>query len=373
MGVKVIIDAYRGGNDTGENINGKYEKNRLLELSELLSQELTRLGVRTELVRDRDISLSEDERNSIINNIKDSNDLIIQNRYLNGNGVEIIYPLRNSDRLVSLISNDLLKQGVNVSKYYQRRLPNDTVKDYYSVIRNTNPNETLIIQYNDLENYQDVVKIIAKVLANYLGEGNKYVVVKGDSLYQLAKKYNTSVDEIKKVNGLSSDNLKVGQKLIIPEQIIIKENEYQVKAGDSLYQIAKKYNTSVDELMKLNNLSSNLLKIGQILKISELNDEVVNGEYIVKKGDSLYQIAKKYNISVMELKELNNLSSNLLNIGQILKVPLLEEEYYEYVVVKGDSLYQIAKKNNLSVDEIKKINNLDNNLLSIGQKLKIPR
>ena len=65
--MKVIIDAYRGGNDTGENINGKYEKNRLLDISELLSQELTKLGVKTELVRDRDISLSEDERNSIIN------------------------------------------------------------------------------------------------------------------------------------------------------------------------------------------------------------------------------------------------------------------------------------------------------------------
>ena len=109
------------------------------------------------------------------------------------------------------------------------------------------------------------------------------------------------------------------------------------------------------------------------MKIPEVKNEIESGEYVVKKGDSLYQIAKKYNISVMELKELNNLSGNLLNIGQVLKVPLLEEEYYEYVVVKGDSLYQIAKKNNTSVDEIKKINNLSNNLLSIGQKLKIPR
>lgn len=371
--MKVIIDAYRGGTDTGENINGKYEKNRLLELSNMLSEELTRLGVKTELVRDRDISLSEDERNSIINNIKNGNDLIIQNRYLNGNGIEIIYPLRNSDRLVSLISNDLSKEGINVSKYYQRRLPSDTVRDYYSVIRNTSPNETLIIQYNDLENYQDVVKTIAKVLANYLGQGNTYIVKAGDSLYQIARKYNVSVDEIKKVNNLSSNNLKVGQKLIIPEMIVVKANEYQVKVGDSLYQIAKKYNTNVEEIKKINNLSSNLLSIGQILKIPDGNNQIKNDEYVVKKGDSLYQIAKKYNISVMELKELNNLSSNLLNIGQVLKVPLLEEEYYEYVVVKGDSLYQIAKKNNTSVDEIKKLNKIDNNLLSIGQKLKIPR
>ena len=72
---------------------------------------------------------------------------------------------------------------------------------------------------------------------------------------------------------------------------------------------------TVDELKKLNNLSSNLLKIGQVLRIKNSNDT-----YIVEKGDSLWSISRKFNMTVDELKRLNNLSSNLLNIGQVLKI-----------------------------------------------------
>ena len=143
-----------------------------------------------------------------------------------------------------------------------------------------------------------------------------------------------------------------------------------------MYSIANKYDTTVDEIKKLNNLTSNTLNIGQVLKIpSEITEE---GEYITYKvvsGDSLYSIAKKYNTTVDEIKALNNLSSNLLSIGQVLKIPsesLKEEEYLTYKVVSGDSLYSIAKKYNTTVDEIKALNNLTSNLLSIGQVLKIP-
>ena len=95
--------------------------------------------------------------------------------------------------------------------------------------------------------------------------------------------------------------------------------------------------------------------------------------YTVQKGDSLYQIAKRYNTTTDKLKNINNLTSTLLSIGQQLKVPKTTEDYFLYTVVKGDSLYQIAKKNNTTVNDIKSINNLVSNTLSIGQKLKIPR
>ena len=87
----------------------------------------------------------------------------------------------------------------------------------------------------------------------------------------------------------------------------------------------------------------------------------------------MYQIAKKYNTTVAELKKLNNLTSNLLSINQELIVPGIKEEYTVYIVKKGDSLYQIAKKYNTTVEEIKKLNNLKSNLLSINQELYIPR
>ena len=95
--------------------------------------------------------------------------------------------------------------------------------------------------------------------------------------------------------------------------------------------------------------------------------------YTVQKGDSLYQIGNKYNISVNKLKEINNLTSNLLSIGQILKIPVSNEEYIIYKVQKGDSLYQIAKQYNTTTNEIKSLNNLTSNLLNIDQELKIPR
>ena len=95
--------------------------------------------------------------------------------------------------------------------------------------------------------------------------------------------------------------------------------------------------------------------------------------YIVKSGDTLYQIAKNNNTTVDAIKKLNNLSSNTLTIGQTLLIPLPKEEYIIYTVIKGDSLYQIARKNNTTVDEIKKLNNLTTNTLTIGQELKIPR
>jgi len=369
--MKVILDPYRGGNDTGVNINGKYEKNLLLDLTNYFSEQLSELGIKNEIIRTSDVSLTDDERNSIINELKNDRDIIIQNRYIENSDLEIIYPLRNDDALASLISNELTQNGINVEKYYQRRLPSNTVVDYYNIIRNTDPNETLIISFPNLTNYQNVVSIIARAIASYIKEDNTYKVVKGDSLYKIAKMYDISVEELKEVNKLSSNLLNIGQVLIIPTKTVLANDEYLVKKGDSLYQIAKMYGITVNELKELNNLSSNLLSIGQILKVPQSKED--NSLYSVKKGDSLYQIAKTYGITVNELKELNNLSSNLLSIGQILKVPQSTEEYSLYSVKKGDSLYQIAKKYNLTVNELKNINGLSNNLLSIGQVLKIPK
>ena len=71
--MKVIIDPYRGGSDTGEQINNQYEKNILLNISKYMAEKLNELGISTELVRNNDISLTDEERNSIINEIKDKN------------------------------------------------------------------------------------------------------------------------------------------------------------------------------------------------------------------------------------------------------------------------------------------------------------
>ena len=319
--MKIIIDAYRGGSDTGKQINNQYEKNILLSISKYMEEKLNDMGISTELVRNNDISLTDEERNSIINEIKDKNDIIIQNRFSDDNEFDIIYPLRYSDNLPSLITNDLESRGINIDKYYQRRLPTNTTLDYYSVIRNTTPNETLIIEYKDSNAYQEVVDIIASSISKYVKKKNTYMVKKGDSLYQIAIKYNTTIDELKRINNLTSNTLSIGQILKVPieeSKEEIKYDTYTVQKGDSLYQIAIKYNTTVDELKKINNLTSNTLSIGQILKVPNTNEKYIL--YIVSKGDSLYQIAKKYNTTVNDIKSLNNLTSNILNIGQELKI-----------------------------------------------------
>ena len=220
-----------------------------------------------------------------------------------------------------------------------------------------------------------------------------YTVKRGDNLYSIAKKYNIDVNSIKNLNYLTSDNIYVGQIIRIPEMYTKQEDmyipqyiNYVVKKGDSLYSIANSYGTTVDVIMKDNSLTSSNISIGQNIKIRTTSKGVEvlecfgsdyvsttelpsNEVYVVKKGDSLYSIAKKYNISVKNLLAFNSLSNSVLSIGQKLKIP--GDSSVAYTVSKGDSLYSIAKKFNTSVDFIKNKNNLKSNTLSIGQVLVI--
>ena len=182
-----------------------------------------------------------------------------------------------------------------------------------------------------------------------------YTVKAGDSLYRIAKNHNISLQELKSLNNLNSDLIFAGQVLKVSGQVSSSQpstntntsqnsnqtqtngnGTYTVKAGDSLYRIAVNHNMSLQELKNLNNLSSNLIMPGQVLKVSgqvsssqpstntsqSSNQTQTNGNgtYTVKAGDSLYRIAVNHNMSLQELKNLNNLSSNLIMPGQVLKV-----------------------------------------------------
>lgn len=226
---------------------------------------------------------------------------------------------------------------------------------------------------------------------------NTYIVQKGDTLYGISRQYNTSVQKLRELNNLKNDNIFPSQVLIISQNSESNPSEcviYTVVSGDNLYSIAKKYNTTVDAIKRYNNLISNLLSIGQRIKIpcyigqnssTEKPDYI---SYVVQAGDSLYSIAKKFDTTVSKIKSDNKLTSDLLSIGKVLIIDdnigissieecygpefVVPDDYITYTIVSGDSLYSIAKKYNVTVDSIKSINNLSNNNLSIGQVLKIP-
>lgn len=203
-----------------------------------------------------------------------------------------------------------------------------------------------------------------------------YVVQRGDTLFGISKQFGVSVAEIKLENNLTNDAISVGQVLRIPTTETT--SLYVVKKGDTLYNIAAKYGVSVSELMRINDLQSSTLTIGQQLRIP-INSSPPNVSYIiytVKVGDTLYAIAQKYNVSVEKIKMENNLTNNTLTIGQKLKIPVeehedIDNEYATYIVQSGDSLYKIAKKYGMSVNELMEINNLTTTNLSIGQVLKV--
>ena len=124
-----------------------------------------------------------------------------------------------------------------------------------------------------------------------------------------------------------------------------------MQRGDTLWNIAKKFNTNVNEIKRLNNLKSNILYVGQTLRVPEYyKAEDTNISYVVKRGDSLYSIARQYGVNVNDLKRINNLTSDLLSIGQIINIPssttivtpseddIINEEN-TYVVKNGDTIF----------------------------------
>lgn len=391
----IVIDPSKGGRESGVTGNGIVEKDYNLLISEYIFNRLKSLGADVKIIRTTDEYISEDDRaNKILNAYGNNSKVVALSNMLGntGSGAEIIYALRNNSNLASSLAENLDDAGLTVSKYYQRRSENDTSKDYYNIQKDTGLIETIVVNYGNINNineatnikneWEDYAEAVVKSLANYTnvpyykeGESQEiYTVKKGDSLWKIANKYNTTVEKLKSVNNLKTNTLSVGQKLVIPSISVSPEvsDTYIVQKGDSLWSIANKFNMTVSELKNLNNLTNNLLSIGQVLKIK---DSYSNGEttYTVQKGDSLWVIANKYGITTEELKSYNNLTSNLLSIGQVLKIPQGKTSTENiYTVKKGDSLWTIANRYNTTVEKIKVLNNLTSNLLSIGQQLKIP-
>lgn len=216
-----------------------------------------------------------------------------------------------------------------------------------------------------------------------------YTVKSGDSLSKVAQKFEITVNQLKMINNLSSESLDIGQILIIPAV-------YTVKSGDTLSKIADKYDTTVAFLKDVNGVG-NVLQVGDRLLVpapdapnttntgTPPTQKTVN--YTVASGDSLSKIASKFDTTVAEIKRLNDLNSDILQIGQVLKVPttttappppppptnagkaVWEGNNLIYTVKAGDTLSVVAWIFDTSSEKIKTWNNLKTEALQVGQRI----
>lgn len=179
-------------------------------------------------------------------------------------------------------------------------------------------------------------------LSSIAQQTSTHSIQKGETLFSIAKKYNVEVEQLKKWNDLTANDLSVGQSIIVgkgPGTPSDSESEsgnvrnHTVTSGETLFSISKKYQVTIAELKSWNDLSANNLSVGQTLRIypsesvdqpqqsivSE-NETQQNTYYVVKNNDSLFKIARNHSMTVNELKKLNNLSSNTIRVGQQLTV-----------------------------------------------------
>ena len=165
-----------------------------------------------------------------------------------------------------------------------------------------------------------------KVETKTLPSPDRYTVKNGDSLYYIAKDYGLSIGEIKQVNDLNTDQIITGQILIIPKDdssvspVSSNSNQYTVKYGDSLFVIAKQYGITMNQLMQFNNLKNTVIFPGQVLRIPSKTSSGYY-QYTVKSGDTLSQIAIHSGTTVLAIRQANNLNSDYIESGQVLKIP----------------------------------------------------
>ncbi|RYF21733.1 MAG: LysM peptidoglycan-binding domain-containing protein, partial [Flavobacteriales bacterium] len=268
--------------------------------------------------------------------------------------------------------------------------PKDT---YYSIARKYNVSHKDVMAFNDAKQLQIGVTLkvpteipfsnttVLSTVTNNSGL-TEYAIKPKDNLNMLAERFGTTVNELKRVNNLTSINLQVGQILKIPNanatEVVavptktviattpqtttpvqtvntasLNSIEHTVAAKENLNLLAQRYGTTIDEIKKLNGLTSSNLRIGQVLKIASANALTTETRETIVKAP----------VVVVEKPVVKEPSKPAVNTTK----PTTEG--FEHVVVAGETIYSIAKKYNLTTYQIKTANSLTANEVKVGQKL----
>ena len=323
---------------------------------------------------------------------KEKNELL----FVNSKDTWVEHRIRNGESLSVIAS----KYGVTVSQLKDwNNLRSDRIRR----------GKKLLIYSGDIRNISS-----SSSIASNNGKKVVYRVKKGDSLIRIAEKFNVRVAQLRMWNDLTSDRIDYGQKLTIHGKDQTKslgDNttrtnsniiRYTIKSNDTIGEIAEAFNVSVADLKKWNNLSTSRIYAGKSLKIysdvnptgtaeklaektaskvKEENDDT--DTHKIASGETLSEIAEKYNVGIKDLKEWNDLSSNKIVAGKKLYVEKpsgfkesstgSNSKSKYHIVKEGESLWTISKNYRVLVSDLISWNNLKNDRVQIGQKLKVSK
>lgn len=154
------------------------------------------------------------------------------------------------------------------------------------------------------------------------GETVEYRVRRGDNLWLIARRYDTSVRSIEQANGLTSSVLRPGQVLHVPAGLEATFASYRVRRGDSLWEIAQRFGTTTLAIQQVNGLASSRIRVGQDLRIPlEAGGGTSLASYRVRRGDSLWEIARRHGTSTESIQRANGLTGSRIKPGQVLRIP----------------------------------------------------
>ena len=229
-------------------------------------------------------------------------------------------------------------------------------------------------------------KALAKLPVQKRIDFVKHQVSKGETLSQIADRYEVPVSVVTNSNELKNANrIYIGMNLVIPvpgsvaakQSPALKLVAYRVRSGDTLSGVASKTGVRLDQIRSWNKLKSDTIYVGETLVLKGPGTSgaaVKTTSYAVKAGDTLGQIAVRYGTTITELQRLNTVANaSSIYVGQTLTVPVKTVDFVTHTVKSGESLGLIAKRNKCSVDDIKGWNNLKTTVIHPGQKLKLKK